>query len=189
MHARHASRMQHAQQVLVAGAAMAIEGCCSGASVGTLRFRKNCGSHIDASHSRQPLVKGERLVRYEVNAVMVPKRGWCASLKQLCLHECAHTRAAHGTIPKPGPRHGRFAATHRARALCAHKLHSYPEGCAAPDKVQCQCNTRGPLSKLRGVPPHSKINVTSKSPVGDKSVVTLIGTDTTLDHSQKAEKV
>ncbi len=32
--------------------------------------RKNCGSHIDASHSRQPLVKGERLVRYEVNAVM-----------------------------------------------------------------------------------------------------------------------
>jgi hypothetical protein len=32
--------------------------------------RKNSGSHIDASHSRQPLVKGERLVRYEVNAVM-----------------------------------------------------------------------------------------------------------------------
>ena len=34
---------------------------------------KNCISHIDASHSRQPLVKGERLVRYEVNAVMVRK--------------------------------------------------------------------------------------------------------------------
>ena len=33
--------------------------------------RKNSGSHIDASHSRQPLVKGERLVRYEVNAVML----------------------------------------------------------------------------------------------------------------------
>ena len=32
--------------------------------------RKNSGSHIDASHSRQPLVKGERLVRNEVNAVM-----------------------------------------------------------------------------------------------------------------------
>jgi hypothetical protein len=31
---------------------------------------KNCVSHIDASHSRQPLVKGERLVRYEVNAVI-----------------------------------------------------------------------------------------------------------------------
>ena len=29
----------------------------------------------------------------------------------------------------------------------------------------------------------------SKSPVGDISVVTLIRTDTTLDHSQKAEKV
>ena len=32
--------------------------------------RKNSGSHIDGSHSRQPLVKGERLVRNEVNAVM-----------------------------------------------------------------------------------------------------------------------
>ena len=34
-----------------------------------------------------------------------------------------------------------------------------------------------------------KNQVTSKSPVGDISVVTLIRTDTTLDHSQKAEKV
>ena len=39
--------------------------------VGALELRKNWGSHIDASHSRQPLVKGERLVRHEVNAVMV----------------------------------------------------------------------------------------------------------------------
>jgi len=38
--------------------------------VGARGSRKNSGSHIDASHSRQPLVKGERLVRYEVNAVM-----------------------------------------------------------------------------------------------------------------------
>ena len=39
--------------------------------VGSQGSRKNSGSHIDASHSRQPLVKGERLVRYEVNAVML----------------------------------------------------------------------------------------------------------------------
>ena len=32
--------------------------------------RTNSESHIDASHSRQPLVNGDRLVRYEVNAVM-----------------------------------------------------------------------------------------------------------------------
>ena len=38
------------------------------------RPRKNSGSHIDASLSRQPLVKGERLVRYEVNAVMPRRR-------------------------------------------------------------------------------------------------------------------
>ena len=35
----------------------------------------------------------------------------------------------------------------------------------------------------------AKIDVTSKSPVGDILVVTLIRIDTTLDHSQKAEKV
>ena len=39
--------------------------------VGSRSSRKNSNSHIDASHSRQPLVKGERLVRYEVNAVML----------------------------------------------------------------------------------------------------------------------
>ena len=38
--------------------------------VGVVTPLKNTGSHIDASHSRQPLVKGERLVRYEMNAVM-----------------------------------------------------------------------------------------------------------------------
>ena len=46
--------------------------------VGTRRSLKNCISHIDASHSRQPLVKGERLVRYEVNAVMVRKAALAA---------------------------------------------------------------------------------------------------------------
>ena len=66
---------------------------------------------------------------------------------------------------------------------------SYPEGCAAPSVVPCQCNTRECLSKLETTSPRRKIHVTSKSPVGDISVVTLIRTDTTLDHSQKAEKV
>ena len=35
--------------------------------------------HIDASHSRQPLVKGEILVRYEVNAVMSATGVWRVS--------------------------------------------------------------------------------------------------------------
>ena len=71
MHARSAHRTQRTQHVLVAGAGMTIEVCRSSAIVGALRLRKNWRSHIDASHSRQPLVKGERLVCYEVNAVMV----------------------------------------------------------------------------------------------------------------------
>ena len=45
-------------------------GSRQGVEVGNPSSHKNSNSHIDASHSRQPLVKGERLVRYEVNAVM-----------------------------------------------------------------------------------------------------------------------
>ena len=48
---------------------------------------------------------------------------------------------------------------------------------------------RSSPSKLKRRLPQSKIDVTSKSPVGNVSVVTLTRTDTTLDHSQKAEKV
>ena len=49
-------------------------------------------------------------------------------------------------------------------------------------------HSRAPEQALEDISPE-KIDVTSKSPVGDISVVTLIRTDTTLDHSQKAEKV
>ena len=38
------------------------------------RARKKSRSHIDAYLSRQPLLKSERLVRYEVNAVMPNNR-------------------------------------------------------------------------------------------------------------------
>ena len=62
-------------------------------------------------------------------------------------------------------------------------------GRAATSEVPCQRNTQSGLSKPRDHNPLQKIAVTSRSPVGDVSAVTLIRTDTTLDHSQKAEKV
>ena len=65
----------------------------------------------------------------------------------------------------------------------------YPEGCATTGVVPCQRNARELQSKLLKYSLPRKIVVTSKPPVGDISVVTLIRTDTTLDHSQKAEKV
>ena len=77
----------------------------------------------------------------------------------------------------------------RSANSCLDSFVGYPRGCAAPGQVPCQCNTQGFLSKLKKTPPQTKINVTSKTPVGVISVVTLIRTDTTLDHSQKAEKV
>ena len=61
------------QPIWMAGLASRIEGPCWRLAyfVGNQGSLKNSNSHIDASHSRQPLVKGERLVRYEVNAVML----------------------------------------------------------------------------------------------------------------------
>ena len=45
------------------------------------------------------------------------------------------------------------------------------------------------MSKLKENPHPEKIEVTVKTPIGVILVVTLIRTETTLDHSQKAEKV
>ena len=86
---------------------------------------------------------------------------------------------------------GRYGlAPCRVRVLfAASACGCYPGGCAAPSGVQGSGNMRRHLSKLKVTLPRLKIHVTSKSPVGDISVVTLIRTDTTLDHSQKAEKV
>ena len=66
------------------------------ATVGSQSSRKNSNSHIDASHSRQPLVKGERLVRYEVNAVMalvsVATQSWAHMGEQSwCVLGCGYT--------------------------------------------------------------------------------------------------
>ena len=64
-----------------------------------------------------------------------------------------------------------------------------PEGVLRPAKCKARATHVGTSSKLEIAPPQIKIHVTSKFPVGNISVVTLIRTDTTLDHSQKAEKV
>ena len=71
--------------VVVCVCAWVLFHCDCVASVGARRPLKNSGSHIDASHSRQPLVKGERLVRYEVNAVML-----MCGLQLLCHGGFAH---------------------------------------------------------------------------------------------------
>jgi len=69
------------------------------------------------------------------------------------------------------------------QALC------HPKGCAATRKCASLVQHMKASEQAREDTSPRKIDVTSKSPVGDISVVTLIRTDTTLDHSQKAEKV
>ena len=64
-----------------------------------------------------------------------------------------------------------------------------PKGVPHPAMCNARATREVPSSKLKEQPPHRKIGVTSNLPVGRISVVTLIRTDTTLDHSQKAEKV
>ena len=62
---------------MIPNEALAAQSRCA-FKLGATHPLKNSGSHIDASLSRQPLVKGERLVRLEVNAVMVVATGFAA---------------------------------------------------------------------------------------------------------------
>ena len=78
----------------------------------------------------------------------------------------------------------------RMQAMCLGKTLKLPrKGVLLAARCHAEATREGLPSKLGSTPPQRKIIVTSKSPVGDISVVTLIRTDTTFDHSQKAEKV
>ena len=84
---------------------------------------------------------------------------------------------------------------HREGTFCLQRSHNNSLLAKLPKRVYCPWQCAMPVQHLRisGQAQHDtsprKNLVTSKSPVGDISVVTLIRTDTTLDHSQKAEKV
>ena len=56
------------------------------------------------------------------------------------------------------------------RELYEELLQQLIQGLLQDSKTPDQCNTRGPLSKLDTTPPQRKINVTSKSPVGDNQL-------------------
>ena len=61
--------------------------------------------------------------------------------------------------------------------------------CHTLQKCKAEVTSEQSAGKPNGNCSPRKIDVTRKLPVGSISVVTLIRTDTTLDHSQKAEKV
>ena len=123
------------------------------ASLLDIAVHKNWESHIDASHSRQPLVKGERLVRYEVNAVilrvLLPLETtnlskivllffvkFCSlSFVQCCSRLLQHSMSL--------------------AILSCEVLPIF--GCVAHSNVQCQCNTRGALGKPSALPPLRKV--------------------------------
>ena len=65
----------------------------------------------------------------------------------------------------------------------------HPEGAPRLAVCHARATLESARASSRQTPPKEKFDVTNKSPVGDISAVTLIRTDTTLDHSQKAEKV
>ena len=81
------------------------------------------------------------------------------------------------------------STTWHTRSAVREENRRYPEGCAALGEVPCQGNARRGRKQAYEPTSPRKIDVTSKFPVGNIPVVTLIRTDTTLDHSQKAEKV
>ena len=112
------------------------------------RRLKNCVSHIDASHSRQPLVKGERLVRYEVNAVINIVETLLTPRKKTN-QQCSENSGQRWATSVPhwghiGDHWGNIEVTLRqywGHVEATLTIHCYPKGCAAPSFVPCQCNT------------------------------------------------
>ena len=81
-------------------------------NVGAL-LPKNGANHIDAHHSRQPLVKGERLVRYEVHAVIVSV---LQSMEYVYLKFNNDFKLKHVEEEEEESREGRFQASKGAAA-------------------------------------------------------------------------
>ena len=98
---------------------------------------KNGANHIDAHHSRQPLVKGERLVRYEVHAVIV---------SVLQLMECVYLKfnndfkLKHVEEEERERRKGRPQASKGQTQLLRKQAQDTTFGFAASDRVLCPCN-------------------------------------------------
>ena len=112
------------------------------------------------------------MVRFEVNAVI--------DMKQT-RHDFRHIRPRHAVMP--------FLLANLSFRTTPTNIECYPKGCAATrGSAGLVQHMKAPEQAQKDTSPR-KINVTSKSPVGDISVVTLIRTDTTLDQSPKAEKV
>jgi len=144
------------------------------------RPRKNSEIHIDVSHSRQPLVKGERLVRYEVNTVMSDLMGAMAYRLGKLTTRATHSANKLARRLRTRRRHARRRSMGEAQhegttdvqcvcvcclvlscvVLCCLVLSCLEAiidpkvfGCAAPDNVPGQGNTRERLSKLETASP------------------------------------
>ena len=104
----------------------------------------NSEIHSDVSHSRQPLVKGERLVRYEVSTVMLNRLTSRAMLQLSCSH-----------WPPPAAElcawadYGGIDSLHVAR----QRVHHRPAGrwCAATGSVSGKLEAPLPLEKEQDI--------------------------------------
>ena len=127
--------------------------------------RTNSEIHIDVSHSRQPLVKGERVVRYEVNTVMLNRLTSRAMLQLSCSH-----------WPPPAAElcawadYGGIDSLHVAR----QRVHHRPAG-------RWVCCYRQCVRQARGPSPTRKRTRNSRS--SNKASHTQIKANTTLNHN------
>ena len=144
---------------------------------------------LNALRTRQSLVKGERLVRHEMRAVL-------SDLVADFRSRRCNVGSAGGPIDLTYTLdfyNHRIIATRTAEAAyrSADWLDCYyPKGFATLSRGAMPEATSGlGRSKLRTPVPQRKIDVKRELSVDSVSVFTLIRTDTTLDHSQKAEKV
>ncbi len=84
---------------------------------------------------------------------------------------------------------GNAAITQFSHQSNTYQQRMLPDGCAAARDIAGLVQHVKAPEQAQKDPSAINIIMTSKSPVGDISVVTLIKTGTTLDHCQKAKQV
>ena len=114
---------------------------------------------------------------------------FCAGGAPRSCDPCPKAPPPHHTPTHPPSRPPTHPPTQSSAQSCYTAILVTHMGALLLARCHASAAREGLRASSKGHRPHRKINVTSKPPVGDISVVTLIRTDTTLDHSQKAEKV
>ena len=149
-----------------------------------LKSRKKWRIHIDVSLSRQPLVKGERLVRYEVNTVIHADRLEVLRKIRPRLISFVQTWLQASRPDATAPKHMR-PEIKSSICFCHLELFTQRSRGAWQSACYVRAMRKSAVAGSKQTLPREQLGATRRFPRGDLGAVTPIRKDTTLHHSRQ----